>query len=202
MLARYPDPLSSGLWVVGHDNRVRPKALIMTKPPSPTQPQTLATSAQHPPLLAEAPPNLPAAARNAVFQSMLRAGLLEEVSAADEEVRRALRITAAGLKAVGEPRPAEPAKEAVRSVQEDRGRQSTSVDMPEIQKRPVAPAVPQPRPSLRGAATALLVAWDAGVERSALPASIEALRAALGRSKAIHPARDPSVPRRPREGTK
>ena len=74
---------------------------MMTKSISPTQAQILATAAQHPAVLAEAPPNLPAAARNAVFQSLLRAGLLEEVSAADEEVRRAFRITAAGLAAVG-----------------------------------------------------------------------------------------------------
>jgi hypothetical protein len=65
----------------------------MRKPLSPTQLQILASAAQHPARLAVAPPNLPAAARNAVFQSMLRAGLLEEVSCDGGIV---LRITEIG----------------------------------------------------------------------------------------------------------
>ncbi|WP_198384999.1 DUF3489 domain-containing protein [Roseomonas sp. KE2513] len=40
------------------------------------------------------------------------------------------------------------------------------------------------------------------MELPALSASVEALRAALGRSTASRPERDPSAPRLPREGTK
>src|SRR5918997_6705552 len=62
--------------------------------------------------LATAPKTLPAAARNAVFRSMLKNGLLEECAAPREYVglawredadgaRIALRITEAGLRAIG-----------------------------------------------------------------------------------------------------
>ncbi len=76
-------------------------------------------AAQHPDSLAEAPASLPAAARIAVIRSMLKHGLLEEVPAprehADLAWRKddngepiALRITEAGLRAVGiEPAPPE-----------------------------------------------------------------------------------------------
>lgn len=70
----------------------------MTKLLFPTQLQILTAAAQHPARLPEASSNLPAAARNAVLRSMLRAGLLEEVSGAEGTV---LRITEAGLAAVG-----------------------------------------------------------------------------------------------------
>jgi len=75
----------------------------MTKPLSPTQAGILSTAAQHPVQLAEASPNLPAAARNAVIQSMLKAGLLEEVPDPEGDTAVALRITPAGLRAVGAP---------------------------------------------------------------------------------------------------
>jgi hypothetical protein len=169
----------------------------VTKPLSSRQAQILAFAAQHPERLAEAPPNLPAAARMAVMQSMLSAGLLEEVPGAEGT---ALRITAAGLVALGA---ANAAEEAARGAQEGREGQPASIAAPAVREPPVAPAVLSlPRTTLRDAATALLVAWDAGVERSALPASIEALRAALSHSRATRPPRDPSAPRRPREGTK
>ncbi|MBI0539752.1 DUF3489 domain-containing protein [Roseomonas sp. KE2513] len=113
------------------------------------------------------------------------------------------RITAAGLMAVGGPSTAELAGEAAQVAQEGREAGKTSMAASEAQVPSIAPvAQPQPRSTLRDAATALLVAWDAGVERSALPGSIEALRTALSRSTASRPARDPAAPHRPREGTK
>jgi hypothetical protein len=140
----------------------------MTKPLSDTQTQILLAPAQHEARLATPPTSLPAVARNAVFRSMLNAGLLEEVPAPAEhhDLRWrqkddgwiALRITEAGLRAVGiEPETATGAAEEAR----------------------VAPSGPPARLTLREAATALLVAWDAGTEHPALPASMEALRSAL-----------------------
>lgn len=175
--------------------------MTQSKTLSPTQPQILTAAAQHPIGLAEAPPSLPAAARNSVLQSMLKAKLLEEVPKPEGDTTM-LRITAAGLAAVGEPSTVEPAEDAVLAGQEGGVEPQAGGAAPEVQERPVAPAIPQPRTGLRDAATALLAAWDAGVERSALRVSIEALRAVLSRVGVNRPARDPSVPHRPRGGTK
>ncbi|WP_458098009.1 DUF3489 domain-containing protein [Roseomonas sp. WA12] len=171
----------------------------MTKPLSPTQAQILTTAAQHLTRLTEAPPNLPAAARNAVFQAVLRAGLLEEVSG---DKGAALRITEAGVAAVEASGGTEPAEQAIAELQEGREGQPAGTAGPRGQEPPAAPLVPEPRISLRDAATALLVAWDAGLERPALPTSIEALGAALGRGGAARPTRAPFASRTPREGTK
>ena len=171
----------------------------MTKPLSPTQAQILASAAQHPACLAEAPTNLPAAARNAVFQSMLRAGLLEEVSGSEGAM---LRITEAGLAAAGVPGISDPAEEVVVGPQEGREEDLAGVAAPRGHEAPLEAPVLQSRSSLRDAARALLMAWDAGLQRPALPTSIEALRAALRRGKATRPPRDQSAPRTPREGTK
>ncbi len=132
----------------------------MTKPLSPTQAQILSAAAQHSAGLAEAPSNLPAAARNSVFQSMLRAGLLEEGPDPSGSATRVLRIAAAGLTAVGERSTVELAGEAAQVVQEGREAGKTSTAASEAQVLPVAQ--PQPRSTLQDAATALLVAWDAG----------------------------------------
>ncbi|MCR0985290.1 DUF3489 domain-containing protein [Roseomonas populi] len=173
-----------------------------TKPLSPTQAQILAAAAHHPAQLAEAPLNLPVAARNAVFQAMLKAGLVEEVPATGDGTAMVLRITAAGLAAVGASCTTEPAREAGVGAQEGGEGQPGITAAQGGQEPPVAPAAPQSRTSLRDAATALLVAWDAGLERPALPASMEALRAALRRGRATRPPRDPSAPCTPRDGTK
>ena len=73
--------------------------------------------------LALPPERLPAAARRAVLQSMLKAGLLEEVAADDDQPtwrttesgeRSALRITDAGLNAIGidgQAKPSQPARQ-------------------------------------------------------------------------------------------
>jgi hypothetical protein len=94
---------------------------------SDTQRQILAAAAQHDTRLATAPPSLPAAARNAVFRSMLKHGLLAEVPALPEYsglgwrqdeagAWLALRITGAGLQAIGDDaaeRISEPSAEAM-----------------------------------------------------------------------------------------
>jgi hypothetical protein len=172
----------------------------MTKPLSPTQAQILTTATQHPDRLAEPPANLPAAARNAVFQSMLRAGLLEDASGEEGIV---LGITEAGLAEAGAVGATELAGEAVAGAQEGSEGELPGIATKDTPERPTPTAAPQPRISLREAASGLLVAWDAGLERPALPASMEALRAALGRRIGQGRAgRDPAAPRTSRHGTK
>lgn len=56
-----------------------PGTPTMTRPLSPTQAQIHRAAAQHRAGLAEAPPNLPGAARNTVLHSMLKVCVLEEV---------------------------------------------------------------------------------------------------------------------------
>ncbi len=79
---------------------------------SDTQRVILSRAAQHEALLATPPAKLPAAARQAVLRSMIAKGLLEEVPAPREAIALgcrqdedgawiALRITAAGLAAIG-----------------------------------------------------------------------------------------------------
>ncbi|MFH5927599.1 hypothetical protein ACHEVM_23415, partial [Roseomonas sp. SXEYE002] len=134
-----------------------------------------------------------ATARNAVLQSMLRAGLLEKLPAPDDGTTIALRITAAGLAAVGEAGTAEASGEAAAGAWEA-GEGQPAIAPPEVERAPAGPPIgSRPAASSRAAATALLVAWDAGVERSALSVSVEALRAALSRAGASRPARDPSA---------
>ena len=72
----------------------------MTKPLSPTQAQILSAAACDPARLAETPAGLPAAARNSVFQSLLKAGLLEEAPSAEPGPATVFRITASGQHAV------------------------------------------------------------------------------------------------------
>jgi len=102
---------------------------------------------------------------------MLKAGLLEEVPAPGDDTTVVLRITEAGLVAIGEPSTAEPVGEGGVPAQEGgEGQQSggAAPDVHEPHDTPTPP--PRPRTSLQQAATALLVAWDAG--GSALPVAI------------------------------
>ncbi|TPG38063.1 DUF3489 domain-containing protein [Roseomonas nepalensis] len=74
---------------------------------------------------------------------------------------------------------------------------------PEPQEAPVTPSGAwKPKSSLRGAATAVLAAWDAEEDKPDLPGAVEALRAALCQAGTPHKVRDPSTASRPREGTK
>ena len=173
---------------------------------SPTQTQILALAAQHLHHLASSPPGLPAGARNAVFRSMLRNGLLTEVAAPPEDVGLAwrrdeegtsmvARITDAGLRAIC----VDPAES-----QEPAG---ASYSPPDVSEQPAPTPIPHaaqsaprvPRTALRGAAAAVLAAWDAGGHGSAdLAATVERLRPLL----TAKPMRELSSPRTPRQGTK
>ena len=176
--------------------------MTMTKPVSPTQTQILSAAVRHPARLAAAPKALPSAARNAVFRSLVRAGLLEEVPSPDG-APTTLRITAAGLAAVGGPAPDEVPEEASVGVREVGKGEGAALDAPELREAP-ASSSPSPRSTsaLRGAATAVLATWDAGEGQPGLPGAVEALRAALSRAGATRSARDPSAPRRLLEATK
>lgn len=142
----------------------------------------LAAAAEQPAYLVVLPNRLPAAARQAVARSMLRAGLLEEMPAADEwpvwrtgedGQRQNLRATQAGLGAVGTP--------------------ATSVVIIQPSSRASA------RLSLRSAAQAVLQAWDdPDPHRPALPGFIDALGSVLALSKRS----SPDGPRQPRPDTK
>jgi hypothetical protein len=129
---------------------------------------------------------------------MLRAGLLEDVSGGESAV---LRITEAGMAALGLSDAAETCGVAEAGAHEGKEGQPNGMGASQEEALADPPAAPLARTSLQDAATALLAAWDAGVERSALPVSVEALRAALIRGHA-RPTRACSAPRRPREGTK
>jgi hypothetical protein len=120
---------------------------------SDTQAQILSAAAQHEAQLAKAPQGLPAAARNAVFRSMLKSGLLEQVAAPDEYrglvwrqeedgTAMVLRVIEAGLRAIGEEAASNPAAGA---------------PVPSV----AAAKVPVQRSSLRDAAAAVLAGWDA-----------------------------------------
>jgi len=134
----------------------------------------LTAAAQHADHLAAQPERLPAAAQRAVAQSMLRAGLLEESAADDEQPawrttdegqRFCLQATPVGLDAIGVPL------------------ETTA------QPAPAAPA----RLSVRTAAQAVLSAWDdPDAARSALPHATETLRAVLtGSGRTTTGARHP-----------
>ncbi|WP_426960155.1 DUF3489 domain-containing protein [Muricoccus radiodurans] len=173
---------------------------------SDTQSLLLSQASQHPHGLMKAPDHLPAAARNAVVRSLLKAGMLEEIAAPTEHhdlgwrqnedgTLMALRITEVGLRALG--------------IEPDGGEASPTAQEGTGLKAPTpaaatqnAPAVAVGRPSLRDAAGAVLTAWDAGDDRPDLPAALEALRAALTHLTTTRQPRDPAAPRRPREGTK
>ena len=173
---------------------------------SPTQTQILTAAAQHEQHFAKSPPGLPAGARNAVFRSMLRDDLLAEVAAPHEHVGLAwrqkeagtsmvARITDAGLRAIGL---------STTEVQEPAGGPCSATGLPrEPEPTPIthaAPSAPRmPSATLRGAAIAVLAAWDDGEHGSAdLAAAIERLRSLL----TAKPAREPGSARTPRQGTK
>ena len=111
----------------------------MTKLLSPTQAQILSAAARHPAGLAEAPPGLPAAARNAVFGSLLRVGLLEEVSSSDG-APTALRITTAGLAAVDGPGPEDVTGEAAVGSHEGGAAETATLGTLKPQEAPERPS--------------------------------------------------------------
>jgi hypothetical protein len=194
----------AGRLVVGPDPR-RPKPETTAMTLSDTQALILRQAAEHEAGLAPLP-KIPAAARNAVVRSMLKGGLLVEVTAPPEYAGRgwlqdeagawiALRITDNGLAALDlEPAGSAPVLPAV---------DTQEIAAPVIPPlSPEAASSPQDaptlRPSLRAASAAVITAWEAS---QPLDAALASLRANL----ASRPARAPraaGTPRRRREGTK
>lgn len=163
------------------------------------------------------PERLPAAAQRAVVQSLLKAGLIEEIAAdddlpawrtAEDGLRFALRVTDAGLNAInGGPSDAAPAE-----LSETTRNEPDSVEMAAEAPQPTVPseAIPAgpattrqagPRHALQKVASAVLSAWDGAAEaRPDLPAAMDALRFALTETPPARTARGLSRP--PRTDTK
>ena len=177
----------------------------MTKQLSDTARIVLAAAAQHEMGIARAPKNLPTAARNAVFRSLIKNNLLTEINAPREHVGLGwrqdedgtwivARITDEGLRAIGiDPNEGAAEADTAPTVAED--------EAPATQDAAPAEA-PTARHSLRDAATALLAAWDAcpaqDAADNAISRAVEQMRASLA-SKAD---RAPKGSRKQREGTK
>ena len=185
---------------------------------SDTQSIILSQASQHEALLAVAPKTLPAAARQAVFRSMLKNGLLEELPAPaeyrglgwrqdDDGMWLALRITNDGMRAIGvepeEPSDAgiDPHELSETEVEAELDLQQEALDAEgaaegALDAVATAGAAQQALLGLRDAALAAVAAWEA---RSGLDEALEALKAALGGRSTAHA---PGGPRKPREGTK
>ena len=193
---------------------------------SDTQRVILSAAAQHEMGLARAPKTLPAAARNAVFRSLVKNNLLTEINAPQDYVGLGwrqdddgtwivARITDEGLRAIGiDPNEGDAVADTARTVAPD----ATPEQSPEPAKaaplteeiamldQALAAPTATPRTSLRDAAAAILAAWDDEANRKGdmigvLDAPMQALREALAR-KPGRPMREPGSPPRPREGTK
>jgi hypothetical protein len=151
-------------------------------------------------------PKIPAAARNAVFRSMLKGGLLVEVLAPPEcagfgwrqdeaGVWIALRITEKGLATIG----LEPGGSAPEQPSSHTRAAATPVSLP---LSPEATSAPQDAPAgrltLRTAAAAVITAWEVS---QPLDAPLAYLRATLAGRPARAP-REIGAVLKPREGTK
>ena len=179
---------------------------------SDTQSLILSKASQHEQRLAAVPQGLPAAARNAVFRSMLKNGLLAECAAPREYVgftwredadgaRVALRITDAGLRAIGAEGDEGAAPDTTTAAD------TTPATAPNAAARAEDPALlhhglatPLRGANLRQAAQSVLDTWDDDADRGALAGPVERLRALL--IKPARTARGPGAPGKPREGTK
>ena len=174
---------------------------------SDTQRVILSAAAQHEMGLATALKTLPAAARNAVFRSLIKNNLLTEINAPqdsvglgwrqdDDGIWIVARITDKGLRAIGiDPNDGDAAVEAAPSVPPQA--ETIIHDAPAAEAGQVGP-----RASLRHSASALLVAWDAcpaqDTTDNPISRAVEALRAAL-QDRQARTSRSPGVPR---QGTK
>jgi hypothetical protein len=170
---------------------------------SDTQRRILAAAAQHDVRLAMAPDGLPAAARNAVFRSMIKHGLLAEIPAPQEYIGLGwrqdeagawitLRITDVGLRADRAAAAAEPSTETM-PIMPSGGEAAEAADAASTGQR-----MASARLSLRPVAQALLAAWDAN-DGLGLTAAMDALRSAMP-MRSMAP-RAPGL-RQPRQGTK
>ncbi len=186
---------------------------------SETQSLVLSKASEHPMGFALAPKHIPAAAREAVYRSLVSKGLVTQHVAMQGEVDFAwqddtcLRISDAGLRAIGvdpnegdavadtaplvapaaEPEPQDPPPaEAAQGA-------PLAEDVALLDQALAAPTTTT-RANLREAAQRALDAWDDEAnQRYDLAEAMEALRGIL-----IKPARLPreTTPRQPREGTK
>ncbi len=184
---------------------------------SDTQRVILSAAAQHEMGLARAPKTLPAAARNAVFRSLIKANLLTEINAPREHVGLGwrqdddgawivARITDEGLRAIGiDPNEGDAVADTAPTGAEHPTPQGEDAPAPEAaQAAPLTEEVAMldqalasraatPRAALRDAAAAILAAWDDEANREgdmigALDAPMEALRALLA-AKPAHASR-------------
>ncbi len=196
---------------------------------SDTQRVILSVAALHEMGLARAPKTLPAAARNAVFRSLIKNNLLTEINAPREHVGLGwrqdeygtwivARITDEGLRAIGiDPNEGDAVANTAPTVAtDDAAGESPAPAAEAAQGSPLpeeiamldqalAARTATPRASLRDAAQRVLNAWDASPAQDAtdnpISRAIEALRTLLAGKSARAP-RDASAPRKPREGTK
>jgi hypothetical protein len=197
---------------------------------SDTQRVILSAAAQHEMGLARAPKSLPAAARNAVFRSLIKNNLLTEINAPREHVGLGwrqdddgtwivARITDEGLRAIGiDPNEGDAVADTAPTVAP--ATEPATEDAPAPEAAQAAPLTEEialldqalaeraatPRTSLRDAAAAVLAAWDDEANResdmiAALDAPMEALRTLLAGKPARAP-HEPGATRKPREGTK
>ncbi|SUE63517.1 DUF3489 domain-containing protein [Roseomonas gilardii] len=191
---------------------------MMTKL-SDSQRVILSAAAQHEMGFARAPKTLPAAARNAVFRSLIKSNLLTEINAPREHVGLGwrqdedgtwivARITDEGLRAIGiDPNEGGAQSDApVADTAPTGGEDAGKEDVPAEEAEPAQGApTPAPRASLRDAAAAVLAAWGASPAQDAtdnpISRAIETLRTALA-GKPPRSSREPGAPRKPREGTK
>ncbi|MGX9964775.1 DUF3489 domain-containing protein [Roseomonas sp. F4] len=180
---------------------------------SETQSMILLAAAQHETRLARAPKGLPAAARNAVFRSLIKNNLLTEINAPrkhvglgwrqdDDGTWIVARITDEGMRAIGlDPNEGDAvAHRAPRAASDAAAGESSGADADAAQAAPQTPAAPV-RAGLRDAALTFLAAWDAcpneDATSSPISKAVETLRASLAGKP-----RETSAPRKPREGTK
>ena len=150
-----------------------------------TQRIILSAAAQHEMGLARPPISLPAAARNAVFRSLIKTNLLTEINAPREHVGLGwrqdedgtwivARITDEGLRAIGidpnegdavadtAPTVAPAAEPSTQEANSDEAAQPAPLteELAMLDQALAAP-IATPRTSLRDAAAAILAAWDA-----------------------------------------
>ncbi len=188
----------------------------------------LSAAAQHEMGLARAPKTLPAAARNAVFRSLIKNNLLTEINAPREHVGLGwrqdedgtwivARITDEGLRAIGiEPNEGDAVADKAPTVALDATPgESPAPDAEPAQAAPLTEEIAMldqvlaeravtPRASLRDTAVAILAAWDDqaarfGTHDGDLIGALDAPMAALRILLAGKPARAPREAGAPRK---
>jgi len=192
---------------------------------SPAATIVLARAAEHPDRLLEFHRKLPTAARIKMIESLLRDGMIAKTKgdyilgdgavlvedAATGLLRTTLAITDAGFGALNLDTPGSDATPVTGADVAPLGASDAAVAQEAmavadaLEAAHTAP-VAAPRASLRDAAAAVLAAWIDEANResdiiAALEAPMDALRIALA-GRPAHAPRDPSLPRKPREGTK